>query len=386
MEKQVSIDLISIVNMMGAIHAIFLAVFLFFNKRGNRKANRVFSIVLAILAVSILDSMVLYTKLAFLFPYLLYISNPMGLALPPLIYFYAKFLTSKNTRLKKTDLLHFIPFLSAFLFFAVTIYFRGTEFKLNLLVEEYAAIERSGRYAVDMATIIANSLAHLQVFIYYVLSLRLIKRYSQRISNYFSSVKKIDLKWAQFLFIGLMVNWLFSVLVFISMSLGYNPHRYANQFLFFLSTVFIYILGYMGLNRPDKFVDPTFLEYIDSCEKKESGQQVSETDTNKILDRMEREKVFQDPDLTLTDLSRQTAIPVRRLSQLINKKFKQNFSSFVNGYRVEEAKKIISTSNKKNYNILEVAFEVGFNSKSAFNAAFKKHTHMAPSQYRKSQE
>ncbi|MNY70445.1 Melibiose operon regulatory protein [compost metagenome] len=77
-------------------------------------------------------------------------------------------------------------------------------------------------------------------------------------------------------------------------------------------------------------------------------------------------------------------VPVRELSVLINHQLGQHFYDFVNTYRIENAKEILKDSSKSKVTILEILYEVGFNSKSSFNSAFRKHTGNTPTEYRKS--
>ena len=68
---------------------------------------------------------------------------------------------------------------------------------------------------------------------------------------------------------------------------------------------------------------------------------------------------------------------------MINSKFGQNFYDFVNHYRIEEAKSIMVSNTDDKKTILEILYEVGFNSKSAFNNAFKKNTGKTPSEFKR---
>jgi len=101
-----------------------------------------------------------------------------------------------------------------------------------------------------------------------------------------------------------------------------------------------------------------------------------------LKELMEEKKVYRSEGLSLKTLSRRLSLPERHLSQLINDKLNKSFFDLVNYYRVEEAKQMLLEEEEEKRNILDIAFEVGFNTKSAFNRAFKKHTNMAPSQFR----
>ena len=76
------------------------------------------------------------------------------------------------------------------------------------------------------------------------------------------------------------------------------------------------------------------------------------------------------------------SISSHHLSQILNERIRQNFFDFVNSYRIEEAKRKLVEPATKHYSILGIAEEVGFNSKSAFNNAFKKHTNMTPTEFK----
>ena len=91
-------------------------------------------------------------------------------------------------------------------------------------------------------------------------------------------------------------------------------------------------------------------------------------------------KPYLNSSLTLNDLAKLINIPSRTLSQIINESKKMNFYDYINSYRINEAKDILSSSPGKT--ILEILYEVGFNSKSAFNTAFKKYTGLTPSKFK----
>jgi AraC-like DNA-binding protein len=94
-------------------------------------------------------------------------------------------------------------------------------------------------------------------------------------------------------------------------------------------------------------------------------------------------KPFLDPDITLKKLASRISVQSKHLSQIINKYKNQNFYDYINYYRINEAKNILVDS-KNNKTILEVLFECGFNSKSAFNTHFKKITGSTPTQFKNS--
>ena len=102
----------------------------------------------------------------------------------------------------------------------------------------------------------------------------------------------------------------------------------------------------------------------------------------KLLELMDTEKLYQRGDLTLQHLSDALSISPHHLTEVINTQLGQNFYDFVNGYRVREVQERLADPKYAHLTLLAIGMDAGFNSKSSFNAVFKKHTKMTPSQYR----
>lgn len=101
-----------------------------------------------------------------------------------------------------------------------------------------------------------------------------------------------------------------------------------------------------------------------------------------LIRLMEEDCIYLEPDLTLVKLANHMEISTNYLSQVINSQFRHNFNDFVNHYRIQKAKDIISNVDNRSMSALDIAFEVGFGSSSAFYLAFKKHTKMTPTEYK----
>ncbi|MCK4919930.1 MAG: helix-turn-helix domain-containing protein [Bacteroidales bacterium] len=96
---------------------------------------------------------------------------------------------------------------------------------------------------------------------------------------------------------------------------------------------------------------------------------------------MTEKKVFLNSDLSLKDLAKELHISTNTLSSLFNNSLNQNFYDFVNTYRVEYVQKLMESEEMKNYTLVSIGYESGFNSKSSFFRIFKKHTGKTPSEY-----
>ncbi len=149
---------------------------------------------------------------------------------------------------------------------------------------------------------------------------------------------------------------------------------------------FVYVLGYMGISQSpilnENKLKPESRKQPGRYRKSGLTSEIAERYINTLLRHMENEKPYLDPELTLANLAEQLAIQPNHLSQIINDKLDQTFYRFVNQYRVNEAKRLLVDPDKKHLNILEIAYEAGFNSKSAFNSVFRQDTNMVPSRFR----
>ncbi|MEJ2664867.1 MAG: AraC family transcriptional regulator [Spirochaetia bacterium] len=103
----------------------------------------------------------------------------------------------------------------------------------------------------------------------------------------------------------------------------------------------------------------------------------------KLLKTMDSQDLYKNPDLTLPDLADKLHISRNHLSHVINVSAGVNFFDFINRYRINEAKRILSDPEAENFNILNIAFEAGFKSKSTFNKVFKKFTAKTPKEFRR---
>jgi AraC-like DNA-binding protein len=102
---------------------------------------------------------------------------------------------------------------------------------------------------------------------------------------------------------------------------------------------------------------------------------------DQLLDFMEKEKPYRQPNITIQELADTMQISKHHLSQVINERLEKNFYDFINQYRVAEAQLLLVNPKYRHLTNLAVAEEAGFNSKATFNAVFKKQTGQTPSEY-----
>ncbi len=105
---------------------------------------------------------------------------------------------------------------------------------------------------------------------------------------------------------------------------------------------------------------------------------------DKLKTMMKTDRCFLDHDLGLPHLAKKMDLTSHELSYLLNQGLGVSFFEFVNRYRVEEAKTLLLSEEHDHLNILGIAYETGFNSKTTFNTSFKKFTGVSPSEFKKS--
>jgi AraC-like DNA-binding protein len=142
----------------------------------------------------------------------------------------------------------------------------------------------------------------------------------------------------------------------------------------FSMSFFIYMLGYSALQiRPFTIT-------------KNSAPLLTEQASSFYLERlkalMDEKKPFLEGDLKLHDLAALLEIQTHALSQLINDKFNKNFSEYINYHRIKEAEKILMKDEEQKSKIINIAYEVGFNTKASFYSAFKKKNNISPKEFR----
>ena len=147
--------------------------------------------------------------------------------------------------------------------------------------------------------------------------------------------------------------------------------------------VFFNIIYYYGFRQPEIFAG------IDQ-KKPYSRSLLPEDKKTLYAEKLKRfvknTKPYRQPALSLEDLASTLEIPSRYLSQIINESFGKSFYDYINGLRIDEFKVHKIESKDEKMTILEGLYAVGFNSKSSFNNAFKKHVGMTPTAFIRSQK
>lgn len=225
------------------------------------------------------------------------------------------------------------------------------------------------------ATFIFISFTVLFLFI----ALKLHNSHLQQLKERFSEIEQQSLKWFRPVLIIWGATWLMYAVEFSLSALGW---------LWFGSGVLLPILEVIALTI---FIQKALNQKV--LNESEKGLPCSSQTRTSILSSekaqliaskldlaMNEDKLFLQDNLSLNKLSEFISETENHISETFSQCLRTNFFQFVNGFRIEEAKKALHDKNKL---ITSIAFDVGFNSKSTFNTAFKKTVGCSPSAYRK---
>lgn len=219
-----------------------------------------------------------------------------------------------------------------------------------------------------------------------------IRKHQKRIEAISSNTENIDLQW--------LIKLSFLLFIIIIITVGYElfntfiykMHQHLVMdllFLFIVYSTLYYVLRQKEIYPTDKKQREELLLIESEVDEEQSERKKLiqdhefETLKQRLIHLMEKEKPYLDGDLNLLKLSDLIQINAHQLSYLLNTGFNENFFHFVNKYRIEHAKEILKNTSYQKLSMVGIAFESGFNSKTAFNTIFKKMTKMTPSEFKK---
>ena len=188
-------------------------------------------------------------------------------------------------------------------------------------------------------------------------------------------------RWLRFVTYGFGLIWLSAIAANALGALGLDAaSTYAEQAMFLTGVVYFTSLLYAVLVSPEFFLQPPALPQPATDPGRATELEPAGIERMQELDRLlQQEAIYLDPELDRYALAVQFGISVQQLSTEVNTFFASSLPELINGYRVEAAKvQLLSTSDS----VKEIYYAVGFNSRSAFNANFRKRLGVTPSEFR----
>jgi AraC-like DNA-binding protein len=307
-------------------------------------------------------------------PHLFYIGQPFFFLAAPSFYLYVKSLAFSDFTLNKRHLFHAMPFLFMVLLFTVTYHIHSAETKRALLESNIFFLQSFGLYF--------NLIVYIYILGYNLSSLFILRNYRKRIKEEYSSIERINLSWLSFILYGFIFACCTSIIA--GLSFAFDLRIRDNLILINLFSFFV-LFNYIFFKA---LVQPSIFSGIEERQRQKPpflSKSLELQYLNQLSTFMDAEKPYLNPDITLSYLSEKVFIPHRALSEIINNSLDQNFYDFINSYRIKESQRLLKNQANKQKTVLEILYQVGYNSKSSFHIAFKKYTGMTPSQFKKLQ-
>ena len=374
-----------IIYLLGTSQAFFLAILAFF-KRNKSTGDYMLASWLVFMGLHLLYYYLRTTGIIFQYPHLLGIGFCFPMLQGPFMFVYVLVMINKTGRLKLDYWLHGLPFIIFSLYFIFDFYFLSANEKIA-----YYEMQSSTPTTVSKLTELLN------VFLgpaYVIWSLIKLRKHRKNIGDNFSYTEQINLNWLNYVLGGLGLVWLTVLIVSVLGGFPVFSEGLEGHIIYISVTIAVFFLGFFGIRQQAIYRHVQGIKENKKVEKvrspiknetlyKNSGLKKvdSERYLKELFNYMENEKPYLNNRLSLKDVAEYLNISVHHLSQVINEQLDKNFFDFVNDYRVTEVKNLLRDPKHKQFTLLAIAYDCGFNSKSSFNSVFKKITGLTPSSY-----
>jgi len=334
----------------------------------KRQSNIFFAVFFIAQAISSLN-MLLYFHQDFIFssfPYLLNIGNVAWFIWAPALFLAINIEIVENKKISFKLLLHFLPALIFAIILIFTFHIKTIDQKKQML-ESYRFWTYQYYWWISKAVI-----AH--VLIYNVLTIYKLERYSKR-SLQTNKRFRERLNWNKFIVYGYFAACMIYNItnILFDFMIGYDLYLNLSMVIFtlYFATILFRALSSSHFTSPD-------------IKRKVITNKIQENViVEGLKELMENQKMYCISDLSLNQVAETLNVKKQEVSDILNSVYKMNFYEYINRFRIEEAMNILKNGTSEKQTIMEIMFDCGFNSKSAFNTAFKKQTGQTPSAYRK---
>lgn len=391
-----SISIYDLLLLFSAFQSILLIIAITSMQDYNRQANRWLVVSLAFMAIIVAIKVVsAYREVAQEYTKLLLVPYFALFLYSPLFYFYLQKLLFKIPKFPRHWWGHFVlPGIQLFVYLPL-FFMENKRLQLKIVNRE-----------LDIIWLFwgAGTVALFTNLYYWLVNYRAIRSYRALAVNQSSSEHNLQyLSTVLGLQLVCLILWFFSGILF---GIGYTFEIETNTLVYkSIDTIWLafstipYFLGYFAIYQPEIFKiqakpqpflkpteEPTVTIALHDTlapvlEKEVDALENLGVYKAKLETFMQQHKPYTNPGLTLNELAQKLKLAPHLLSKIINEGYNKNFFDFVNEYRIEEFKQRFEDPRNKHFTLLAIAFEVGFNSKTAFNRAFKKMTQQTPREY-----
>ena len=392
-------DIGVILLFISMIHAYVFAILFFTFKRTSAKIMAFYMLIVFIQYLLFIN--VNTIQFPFFSKLLYYAIIPLSLSSHPLIFLYVKYLTKENFQLTIKSIIHFIPSIILFAIVFVMLLSMDPEEKATLF--SGLNLENAENSPILNVYALSTIVLFLQILIYAIIMFRLLYKHEDNIEQLYSTKNKVSLNWLKVFVFVYSAYYVFEFILFVFKGVSISETVY-----FSLISLHVFFVGFMAFKQREIYIKnrnqiANNSEVIELTEnspfshtskleqhefnREDSMSKMNSEEKKAILDQLEtlmiEEQLFLDPNLSLYDLSQRLQINKNYISHVLNELPGMNFYNFINQYRIESAKKLLSDPNVKDFSIEGIAQDSGFKSKSVFYKVFKQFVNETPSNYRK---
>lgn len=371
MEKWVfSINFYDLVFLFTISVGITFCCLLFFTKRINRQANRFLGLALLVIVLWIVWVTAIDVQLNLYFPHWSWLPLQYSLALGPLIWFYVRKLTIPEAKFSTKNLFYFSPLI-----------FEQSIQLVQVLEARTKHISTFETLTFRHFNPLLQLLALISMITYLASSIRLLKKYDQKISESYSDIFRYQYHWLKRLLFGLFILWLLWIPFVAADYFLYNYNLSISNYY----VLYLLIAGIAIWLSAEAFLRPEVL----LLEPPLSAVTMLKVPSPEILEnakwlkrQLEANLFYRNSELSLRSLAEELEIHPHELSRIINLGTGKNFNDLINDYRVNDVIFKMKDPAFDHITLLGIAFDSGFNSKTTFNRTFKNMTGKTPADYK----
>lgn len=353
---------------------LFLLILFLCRNSKNLPASRFLMTMLLIMVLTNFGYLIIRTELLLYIPKLYAVPFGMVLLFGPLFYFYSRSVTESSFVWRNSYWLHFIPYLIQLLY-SLPFYTLDKVYVLRFITTFL-----SGELSVRGVEKISFGVQDVHLGLYLFFTFRRLKDVKTNPAANYQVPVSLRIRWLNELLFCFSFFLLTLLVLYILVLFKGKYDPVANYTYTLITSAIIYFIAFRAVLKPE-LISPDFVQKYQAYTQFESAEE--ERYLERIKHLMSSERIYLDPGLRLLSLADKLGLPSHQVSKLINEKFGKSFNDLINEYRINEFITRVNNPEYKSLSIYGLALEVGFNSKSSFNSAFKKITGNTPSDYRK---
>lgn len=367
----ISSILIVVLLCIGAVQGIVYGIMLLWNKGENRIANQLLATILFFFSYRLIVQILRLFKLGYYDTWYHFMID-FNWIYGALIYFFVKAHIVPEFRLQQKDWVHFLP---VFIQVICSNFVRTQNFYWDGTRESLSWLGYWG-YVVWMNYPTIYIIASLLIIVYSFKAGKLLNRPAES-----TEILPDKIRWIHWIILSFRAYFILVVAILLVDLLVYDItfgdfYYYFERFYYYplfigfsLLTYWLGIIGFKQKDQPILKVKPTL-----SAKEKEQLQEIAHN-LNRLMDT---QKLYKNAELNLTTLAEQLEVKPYLLTKCLKIVYGKKFNDYVNEFRIEEVKSLLQNTQYQHYTLLGLAYEAGFNSKSSFNRAVKRHVGVSP--------